>query len=901
MTPETVLRDSSGGAHGFGEISLQSLDTAVVAVVFGNALIGVKPGLARLAGTAFNAPLSDTVTVRVVSADNLRLLFQWNYDPGVVPNYSRLPGLALLRDTSGNPPPSAHVVTLSSSDTSIARISPASVSFQDTTPILLTYGRPGLAVITARFDSLSTTRTVISDNVPVSQVSMAARPPRVMQVGDTVPVIVSTVGADFSARFYPVTWTTSNSARVRLDPEGTSFNPTGMVARLTALSPGQVTIRASSGGHTDTAVVTIGSQSAPVIAAAGPLPLTPGTTATITGSGYDANPVNDSVSIDGVPVAVTGATSTSLTLALPDREAFRCTPTHEAVITVSVGGALAVDSVPLQVGYPLAPDAGGTARAPAGTSCVELATVTGQAVWIAIANAASSPDALASFQVSGAASWASTPVPVNRPVTTAAPLPGTSFQGLRLDSLVTITLAHRRHLEAEAALMRHLGSPAQQWAAARAAGSSGPVRSIGARIGDTVLFHVPHIDRPDFCSSYDAIEARRVYTGTHAQIFEDVASPVAGQMDSVFAAVGREYDTLDYPVLLTNFGDPLVLDQLLSGVGKITMVFSPSVNQSGALGFVTGCDFYPESVAPSSNVTEVFYGPVPTSSGTGFGSFTPDAWKWEIRSALIHESKHIASFAAHLAQRAPPEETWLEEGSAVLAEELWSRTFYGTHWKGNAGYRQTLYCDVRPTFPECTGRPYSMFNAFAFLYEYAAASESHSPLGPTAFGDASFYGSSWSLLRWAIDQYAGSETQFIRALVQEPALTGVANLEARTGQSFARLSADWQLTLRSDGLGGFTPLDPTVTLPSWDLRNIYAGMNQDFPSTFPTDFPEQTRDESMAGIGSGTFNETVTGLPGGTSVTLFPTNVGAGGIALHMQGPTGGTPPPLQIEVLRIN
>jgi hypothetical protein len=58
-----------------------------------------------------------------------------------------------------------------------------------------------------------------------------------------------------------------------------------------------------------------------------------------------------------------------------------------------------------------------------------------------------------------------------------------------------------------------------------------------------------------------------------------------------------------------------------------------------------------------------------------------------------------------------------------------------------------------------------------------------SPLFGSNDQRATFYASGWTLLRWALDHYAGTdEAAFLRALTLEPSLTGIANLAARTGR-----------------------------------------------------------------------------------------------------------------------
>lgn len=408
---------------------------------------------------------------------------------------------------------------------------------------------------------------------------------------------------------------------------------------------------------------------------------------------------------------------------------------------------------------------------------------------------------------------------------------------------------------------------------------------------------VPKLEDPDFCSSYRTITARVVYTGAHVLILEDNAAPLAGTMDYHYALLGQEFDGAMYPKLLANFGNPLAMDSLLDRDGRIAMVFSPIVNSYGIGGFVVSCDFYPESVAPSSNTGEIFYAQVPLTPGGGFNGFSGEVWRWLTRSIAMHEAKHITAFAERLSRGAPLEDTWLEEASAVLAEELWSRGIYFNTWKGDASYDATIYCDVRPTWPQCAGRPYSMFNAFAFLYDFATHLDRKTPLGPTSYDDATFYGSGWSFLRWAVDQSATSESDFLKQLVQEPALTGVANLEARVQRPLRELLPEWADALYHDSWA-LSPRRPTWSMPSWNMKDIFAGMRLDFPAEFPDPYPVRGREWRL---GSPFEWKPVTLAPGGWALLTgngIPHN--APELVKILSGNNGPLPPSLHVQIIRV-
>src|SRR5690606_11469258 len=201
-----------------------------------------------------------------------------------------------------------------------------------------------------------------------------------------------------------------------------------------------------------------------------------------------------------------------------------------------------------------------------------------------------------------------------------------------------------------------------------------------------------------------------------------------GTMDAHYEALGREYEESMLPVLEENFGDPFALDTVLGNTGKILMLFSPAVNEFGGVaGFVMSGDFYPRTLCPSSDQAQIFYAIVPT--GGSSSPNTPEDWHWTIRASVIHEVKHIVSFANRIARDAPSlEESWLEESTARLAEELWGRKVFGNVYKGEAGYRSTIYCEIRPTWPECEGKPFIMLDHFHGVYEYLQAMSALSPL-----------------------------------------------------------------------------------------------------------------------------------------------------------------------------
>jgi hypothetical protein len=294
-------------------------------------------------------------------------------------------------------------------------------------------------------------------------------------------------------------------------------------------------------------------------------------------------------------------------------------------------------------------------------------------------------------------------------------------------------------------------------------------------------------------------------------------------MDAQLRALGQEFDQVVYPLLVAQVGDPLALDAAMQGTGRVTMLFTPYVNDSatGTTGYVTACNLYPRSTHANSNEDALFYARVPAANETSA------AWLRMMRSTVVHEAKHLASFSERLVRGVAFEEPWLEEATARLAEELYARTFSGGAWRDNAGWSGSLQCEVF----QCDGRPLLMWKDFPVLHDYFAGVESLTPLGGAREGDVTFYASGWSLVRWAVDHYAVQESAFVRDLVRGvrgatgSTSTGIAALSAATGRPADELLAEWSLANLLDDRPGFTPARATLSFPGWHVPNLMAGLS----------------------------------------------------------------------------
>jgi hypothetical protein len=778
----------------------------------------------------------------------------------------------------------------SSSDTAVAHV--------DSAGLVTSRGR-GVAAIEAVAD---TARRFVSIRVEPDVASLHLAPDtlRFTALGDTARLSASV--RDRHGNVIPgatVTWVSRDTTVARV-------NGSGVVA---ARANGVTFVVASTGGKADSARVRVVQSGGLSITGVSPATLTPGASATIAGSGFSATASDNLVMVDGVAVTVTAATASQITIALPPRATFGCRPTRDVEVAVTVAGTRATraHSLALARQIPaLNPGDYVNLTTAEEARCIELPEP-GIRYVVSVYNTSTSAAAISSFRLrgeGGSAMAAAPAVQFDRRAATATrgPLlertaqPSRPLQGRPqpVERARREMLAHASLLEKNRDLVARLGSPRKRAVSAsadRAPGISAAPAPIAP--GTMLSLSIPNINGSNLCTNPVPVRARVVYAGPKAVVLEDSIAPLAGTMDAVYREMAQEFERTMLPVLEHNFGNPLAFDPWIGGGGRILMLFSPAVNDFGGVaGFVTSADFYPPSRCPSSNEAQIFYAVVPTSSAGGYASGTIGGWRRSMRSTIIHEVKHITSNAERFARDWDVlEESWLEESTARVAEELWGRSIFGYNHLRDSGYGHSIYCEVRPEWPECGTPPLVMLKHFDAIYSYMESTATLSPLGRTASSDATFYGSGWLLVRWALDHHAALEADFLRALTQETKLNGVANLLARTGKSFAELLGPWSLSLYWD-----RPTAPALSHPSWDVYDIFAGLHGDFPTGFTKEYPLNVWQTPF-----GDFTADVPQLRGGSAALIQLSSARAGKQLLELQGAGGGTPSStLRVAILRV-
>lgn len=712
------------------------------------------------------------------------------------------------------------------------------------------------------------------------------------QFGNPVPgvAVTFTPSTGGSVTGSTATSNAAGEARVGSWTLGSTVGPNTLVASAGSLP--SVTFTANAGSITLTSIA--------------PSVLLPGASATLTGSNFSTTPANNAVTIDGVAATVTAATATQLTIVVPTT--LPCGVTRDAPVRVTVSGAIATRSHSIQPGKQRSLAVGQSLVIPATeVRCNEFA-VSGGKYYFSVynVNRTYTPDGV-SFDVVGTASATSASAASSRsmsPLRASASRGPAATRDSRVDSRT-----ERMHLQLLEANTRMLRDNRSRLPRARGGARFAAEPVAPPSVGDLRTVRVPMAQRSGFCSNYVEITARVAYVGPRSIIVEDTANALDAQMDTTYAALGAEFDNVMFPILENNFGNPLAMDAVTDNNARVVMVFTKVVSDSmsNLAGFVVSCDFFPRTTFASSNFGEHFYARAATTTGSISTSGSPPNWLRTMRSTVLHEVKHITSFGERISRNAGSfEASWLEETTARVSEELYARQIYNIAQKANIPYGSSSnprgpYCEVRPTASACAGYPLAAQKQLQGLYTgFYRSPANHSPIGRRDNNDFSFYNTGWSLVRWAIDHGSLSESAFLRGLTQESGLSGVANLEARTNRAFSDMIPEWTLTLAADDYPGITFANSRLAMPSWNLRDIFAGLYADFnqqsPSSFPGEFPLVAHSRTF---GSFTASDAV--FPGTAAyIDLSGTLTGRQAIELKAAGSALNAPAELGLAVVRV-
>lgn len=236
----------------------------------------------------------------------------------------------------------------------------------------------------------------------------------------------------------------------------------------------------------------------------------------------------------------------------------------------------------------------------------------------------------------------------------------------------------RWHWDAQDALEQQLrgweqvaafGRPAQSGLAASVAKQQVRAPQVGQVENFRMLSSISSL------RDYVELEGELRCIGTHILWYVDTALPKRGEVtDDDVSRLCARFDAMvvdEYAL----FGEASDVNE----DGRVAVLMSPQVNRLGRAGggLITGFflagDLYPRSAGnPLSNEREMIYVLAPDSEGAHGTPISRDlALNNLIPAVLPHELQHAISYNQHvLVQGGRPEEAWLNEGLAHLAEDL---------------------------------------------------------------------------------------------------------------------------------------------------------------------------------------------------------------------------------------
>ena len=384
-------------------------------------------------------------------------------------------------------------------------------------------------------------------------------------------------------------------------------------------------------------------------------------------------------------------------------------------------------------------------------------------------------------------------------------------------------------------------------------------------------------------TTFKTAAARLMYAGSNVLVYVDTLAPANGFTSTQIQAFGTLFDQTLYPIDTAAFGGPSDIDNN----GRVIVLMTPAVNaltspsdcqtQGFVVGFFEEEDLSGGPSDPNSNNGEIFYSIVPDPSSTFSCAHTVDDVGANTPATFVHELQHLVSYSQHVViHNGDPEYGWLDEGMSILAEELGS-LYYEQKCPGTA-----CRSDPSQLFPDSSQ---GFVQGFLYdSYQYVLLPDTASvTLHSDADDGFSWRGGDWLLVRWLADH---NGTGVLKKLDQST-LTGVANIEAATGQSFPALFANFGVALFADSLPGLS----RSTAPSVDrftTRNLRQLWNRlyvtspgapDIPYANPLIVTSITADTSLAVMDPGTMSFFRLDTPSGAATVSLQFS-GAGGTAL---------------------
>ena len=564
------------------------------------------------------------------------------------------------------------------------------------------------------------------------------------------------------------------------------------------------------------------------ITSVSPTPLLEGQAATIIGTGFDAIPTQNVVTVDGLSATVMAATATQLDITIPTA----CIPVGTLDVKVTVGGLTSAPfSKPFTPANILAMAAGEQVIVQDPTAfCFQFAATPNTETYLigvqSVTELALSRTAVTLTSVAASGAAPAPPVAaLGRPV--ADRRVAVDPEVARRAALMSRYRAmESRLLQRELETVRPMARPLLM---AQAPGVVPP----DVKVGDVININVPGVTTFD-CEDFTPITTVVRTVGTHAVWLEDQGNPTGGYSPADIDAFSTQFDNIIYDTDVAYFGTDTDLDTNT----RVVVVLTQEVNKLSLAGQVFFRDFSDPAMCAASNGGEFFYVWVPDPNGTVGDSISLDIVREFDPPVFAHEFAHVIQIGRRIQAGNPTMTLWEIEGQATLAEEVVGHAVEG-HAVG-----QNLGGSVAYDLPGNDAASRFWYSgAFLDMGVYYGADLSVPRKVTGAPHDCTWldrankgvcvraveHGVTWSLLRWLSDHYGsgfpGGEQGFHRAIIDNT-LTGFANLEDLVGVPIETLLAQWAAMLYVDNrvlVDGTVVVaaDPKLTMPSWNLFDVF--------------------------------------------------------------------------------
>ncbi len=564
-----------------------------------------------------------------------------------------------------------------------------------------------------------------------------------------------------------------------------------------------------------------------------PLPLQAGQQATMFGGGFSVQVEENEVRIEGVEAEILSASPTEITFVVP---AFldRCLPERQvglrALVREEASNGQFVDLLPAQPAVTL--QTGEAALLQGGqATCVQLA---GAADYVFhVQSASRAPDGVAAVRMG---LRTAEDAEINSSQKLVVAVAAADQAGGDVGDGMVLSSALAELLSGDVQPVRMGGSGP----AARAA-----LRSAEVADGDTldILFAV----QPDLAISCE--DTARVISGVvravgeHVILVEDPLAPAAGFAGADWTLLKDEFDATVYPTATSFFGEDADID----GNGRVIVLYTPEVNRlsppgGGRInGFFLLTDLARSdrpgggvqgedgSVCATSNEGEILYVAVADPDGAFGRPFTSGQALRAGRRTAAHELQHLLNAQQRVVlgtgDFAAIEESWLDEGLSHLAQELVGLQLMGLAETRNITFG--LIEDDRDRLDVFNIYHLPNFFSLALYMSAPGIAPVLSPVDPGGLGSEQMRGFAHFFVRWLLAQSGGEDpAAFVRAIASGGGgqRSGIANVENVAKRSWDELIADFAMTLAVDDTG-VTGLPDRFTIGTWNLRDVFAGLN----------------------------------------------------------------------------